>query len=1397
MGNTLTNNDNNNAIASSRCFTKCIYRSPRRTFVLMWVFLIGMSIISLLTCKFEIDIGVDSFQVQSTHPSVVSLDSLEAAKAEWKKIKEESNKLDEETEKKKKKDEKKDNTRLLLLSKSSQQVESPKLSPRALEKKKKLRLLSRLEVVFMPSEKVPVDKITGIRNVLKKEIFEQIHKVELLAQSLQGYKSFCLPTYDQVEITGCVPPNSLMTYFYPSRDEKGNYKLDGKGDKMLYFDFTLAEVLNQERTYFYFSDDVDPQTKSASFIKTVFIFASQHGNDIGNFEKDKKEFEIFVNQYIDIFRKINTNPEFDLIHLVFGGQVITQSEIMMTLFDDLKYAIVSFLVVYLFTLRHIKSVFLSTFGLLQIVSTFPISLLFFKFVGVGIGSSPDGVIKLGVLHALSIYIMLGIGVDDIYVLIDAFRQQNPNDTLDKRMEKAWKRAAGAMLITSFTTAAAFASNFVTIIPVIQGFVVFMSILVIFNYLLVISIFPITIIYYKMHIENYEKEIYGRMVNKCCKKKQSNSSNVSRLFRGNRNRSRSRSLRRRHSSSDWDGVQLQSLTSSLTTEANDKNNNDDGGGGGDTMNFSSSINISNEEYPNDESNTILDLEDVSLLDSGNENADSPYQQANDDAAIALEQTLPPEVRCLVCCTKFVTRSRRRSITLIVLFMCISLIGLIFATQLQTAKDIPKLFPDSNNIQSYLQSTQEMFNHQTHCDDCSGFYQSEELCKNVDCNDRGSCILGVCKCDQGWRGDDCTIAANCASLRCDKKENEECINGNTCACKNGYTRNQMTKKCEVPKRTPTTTTPPVLTTTIVTTSPSPMNPTTQVPVPVNPTTQGPNPVTSSPLPVNPVTTQGPSPVNPVTTPSPVNPVTPGPTPVNPVTPGPSPVNPVTPGPSPVNPVTTHVPVISTTQGPLPVNPTTTIKPPTTATAVVTTTTKKPSYCTNADCGQYGKCNPAIGCQCDDLYEGANCEKCLVPGHYFPRCNETAEAIEKPVNNNRAKVTYVWGISGNQQGSTTDFDEKSIRAIYYKSFDISNPDAQLIVVSLCDKLRARPDLVQPRSEFCIMVSFKKWLEEDKGANFPVKTKSKFLSYFIEFLHSKAGTKFNNAVGFDNPKIPTKVKFISISYFTLLRPYESGFASLGTYQEFKNILEDVNSNANTELGKALLVSELWPRMFTEVIAVVGTLFGIGLTTIIALLSIWMFTGTLRGACLAIGSLLGVLCVVLGGFFLLDWKLGIVEAISIGILLGSAIDYPAHVLEAFVSTRPSPEEDPNLNVRDTLYQRRVNRITHAIQHIGPSIINASGTTICSVFALLFCTIEVFTKVGEILVLSCSISILYSLVPLVAVLSVIGPEFRERTFTSIVNTVSIVCMLIGFLILVYVIVKAFILPNNSIFDLLS
>ena len=47
-------------------------------FICVWVLLL-LCLVSLLTCKFEVDIGIDSFQVEDKHPSVISLDAFESA----------------------------------------------------------------------------------------------------------------------------------------------------------------------------------------------------------------------------------------------------------------------------------------------------------------------------------------------------------------------------------------------------------------------------------------------------------------------------------------------------------------------------------------------------------------------------------------------------------------------------------------------------------------------------------------------------------------------------------------------------------------------------------------------------------------------------------------------------------------------------------------------------------------------------------------------------------------------------------------------------------------------------------------------------------------------------------------------------------------------------------------------------------------------------------------------------------------------------------------------------------------------------------------------------------------------------------------------------------------------
>ena len=399
---------------------------------------------------------------------------------------------------------------------------------------------------------------------------------------------------------------------------------------------------------------------------------------------------------------------------------------------------------------------------------------------------------------------------------------------------------------------------------------------------------------------------------------------------------------------------------------------------------------------------------------------------------------------------------------------------------------------------------------------------------------------------------------------------------------------------------------------------------------------------------------------------------------------------------------------------------------------------------------------------------------------KCNETAKPIDKPVNSNRAKITYAWGLLGRQSGASTGFDQKAVRAVYDKNFLLADPKVYMTILNTCNKLRSRPDIVQAKSEHCFMVDFERWLE-GKGLKLPINGEKAFIKYLVEFIKSPSGSKFSQDVGFDNPKLPRKVRFAAVSYLSLLRPYESGFRCLSSYEKFRNIQKDLNSNENEHFGKVLLISELWPRMFTEVIAVYGTFFGIGLTALLGLFSIWMFTGTLKGAFFSICSLLGALCVILAGFHFLQWEIGIVEAISISILLGSSIDYPAHVLEAYVSTPEERNQRDDIEVR---HGRAVARILQAIERIGPSLINASATTVFSVIALLFCTIGVFTKVGEILVLSSSVSIIYALVPLTSMLSLNGPKFQQRDCLGTLRVVAAICVVVGTCLLLYVVLQS-------------
>eukprot|EP00164_Ancoracysta_twista_P004580 GFYU01006182.1.p1 GENE.GFYU01006182.1~~GFYU01006182.1.p1 ORF type:complete len:1128 (-),score=371.69 GFYU01006182.1:28-3294(-) len=159
---------------------------------------------------------------------------------------------------------------------------------------------------------------------------------------------------------------------------------------------------------------------------------------------------------------------------------------------DGSLAILSFVFVWFYMTGMLGSWFLSTMGMGQILMSFcPAYMLYFLF----------GQRFFGTFNVLSIFIILGIGADDIFVFMDTWRQSKGIDPrvsasqLD-RMSYTWKRAGRAMLVTSVTTIASFLSNSISSFPAISTFGIFTAMMVLVNYCSVISFFPTVVLKYE-------------------------------------------------------------------------------------------------------------------------------------------------------------------------------------------------------------------------------------------------------------------------------------------------------------------------------------------------------------------------------------------------------------------------------------------------------------------------------------------------------------------------------------------------------------------------------------------------------------------------------------------------------------------------------------------------------------------------------------------------------------------------------------------------------------------------------------------------------------------------------------------------------------------------------------
>ncbi|CAK0796475.1 unnamed protein product [Prorocentrum cordatum] len=132
--------------------------------------------------------------------------------------------------------------------------------------------------------------------------------------------------------------------------------------------------------------------------------------------------------------------------------------------DDFTLALGAVLVVFLVIYLHLQSCFLACTSILQILMSLPVASIFYTYVW--------GVSFFDFLHILTVYLVLGIGADDVFVLFDAFRhvsEEHPlgnglrysEKTLAHILQTTLERSGQAIFNTTFTTTVAFLSQSVS------------------------------------------------------------------------------------------------------------------------------------------------------------------------------------------------------------------------------------------------------------------------------------------------------------------------------------------------------------------------------------------------------------------------------------------------------------------------------------------------------------------------------------------------------------------------------------------------------------------------------------------------------------------------------------------------------------------------------------------------------------------------------------------------------------------------------------------------------------------------------------------------------------------------------------------------------------------------
>eukprot|EP00468_Gymnochlora_sp_CCMP2014_P009208 CAMPEP_0167745184 /NCGR_PEP_ID=MMETSP0110_2-20121227/3011_1 /TAXON_ID=629695 /ORGANISM="Gymnochlora sp., Strain CCMP2014" /LENGTH=1024 /DNA_ID=CAMNT_0007629799 /DNA_START=219 /DNA_END=3290 /DNA_ORIENTATION=- len=349
----------------------------------------------------------------------------------------------------------------------------------------------------------------GEGDIFTPENVQSMCQVDQVFLTGSKYRNFCV-----LREGACTEPTLTVTYaFYGTVNDTSCPLLPAAN--VTATANQLYQDLNSSTARAYAAFFMDSQTESRSPVYTVRTrsridlgaplegYTSEYDDESDQLSKYVEYYEDVRDDYFDAFgmksrwlySAYRDEQSRNGITVKWYSSPLVDIENAEIANGDILLAIFSLAFVYFWMILQMKSLFLASFCMLQVLFSLPVAIVVYRSV--------FQIPYFAFIHILVIFLVLGIGADDVFVMFDGWRFANDSQEVkelrekgansekivEMRMEVAFSTTISAIWTTSFTTIVSFLATAVSPIMPISTFGYLAATAILLNFLLVITLIP--------------------------------------------------------------------------------------------------------------------------------------------------------------------------------------------------------------------------------------------------------------------------------------------------------------------------------------------------------------------------------------------------------------------------------------------------------------------------------------------------------------------------------------------------------------------------------------------------------------------------------------------------------------------------------------------------------------------------------------------------------------------------------------------------------------------------------------------------------------------------------------------------------------------------------------------